>query len=99
MKSDEIKRALIEKVYARLNEIGWNPYRLSVVMKVPPSSVSKWLSGKVSPTLDTLIAIEHTLRIKLIDTDIVPGEPMGTMPCMPCHYPNDKIDKNEIRRY
>lgn len=56
--SDKIEKAMYAKSLTKIE--------FSNLMKVQPSVITKWLSGKHNFTIDTLFRIEDVLNIQLI---------------------------------
>ena len=66
--SKEQKLVLIaQKIYEGLCANGLSQLEYAELIKVQPSAVSRWLSGKHNFTLETLFLIEESLNISLFD--------------------------------
>ena len=64
------KRLVANKIKVRLKELGINRQQFAGMMKAPPSSVTKWLSGTHNFTTFTLFEIERILDFPLFNYDI-----------------------------
>ena len=64
------KKQVAEKIKGRLKELGINRQQFAGMMKVQPSSVTKWLSGTHNFTSFTLFEIERILDLPLFDFEV-----------------------------
>ena len=65
----EKRMLLAKKLKQKLLENNMNGVRFANKIGKQPSEISKWLSGNHNFTLDTLLDIEESLNITLIDVD------------------------------
>lgn len=65
------KQLVANKIKDRLKELGINRQQFAGMMKVQPSSVTKWLSGNHNFTSFTLFEIERQLNFDLFNYTIL----------------------------
>lgn len=64
----EDRAAILAKtIESKLKERGISRIEFAELLKVPPSSVTKWLNGKHNFTINTLFEIETALQFTLFD--------------------------------
>lgn len=69
MTDAEIKQGVADKIKRAIESYGINRKEFAILMNVPPSTVTKWLSGMHNFTTNTIFDIESKLKIRIINTD------------------------------
>lgn len=67
LSAEEKKKLLAGKIESRIKERGLQRQQFAELMKVQPSSVTKWLSGEHNFEIHTLFEIEKQLNINLFN--------------------------------
>lgn len=67
MNNEQIKKAMAEKIKQVIKAYGLKNKDFARLMDVPPSTVTKWLSGTHNFTTNTMFEIERALNIKLFN--------------------------------
>ena len=78
--TSKIKESVAAKIDAQIRSLGLNKLEFSRLMGVPPSTITKWLSGNHNFELRTLCEIEKRLNLPLINYRIEPSGEAGKQP-------------------
>ena len=67
-------------ILARLKALGWKQTQLASAMNVSPQYISKIVRGKENLTIETIVALEQVLEIKLIQVESFTLPPIMVTP-------------------
>jgi len=68
------KQLVADKIKDRLKQLGISRQQFASMMKVQPSTVTKWLSGNNNFQIYTLFEIEKQLQFNLFNYTIKDGQ-------------------------
>lgn len=79
----EISRFLADKIELRLKSLRINRQQFALMVKQPPSTITKWLGGNHNFTIATIQVIQDVLKVNFF------AYQEGIYnPCAPCVFEN-----------